>query len=110
MYLAWSITMAAYALHAPLSLTAANIALFGVGAFIMRGAGCTINDLWDKNLDKLVGKYDTTCWDRKEPIYPAVLYQPELKLVLWQAIRLRQRKRSVSWHCSSLQALPSFFR
>jgi hypothetical protein len=23
----------------------------------MRGAGCTINDMWDKNLDKSVGAY-----------------------------------------------------
>ena len=26
-------------------------ALFFSGAFIMRGAGCTVNDLWDRNLD-----------------------------------------------------------
>ncbi len=30
------------------------IALFCLGAFIMRGAGCIVNDLWDKNLDKQV--------------------------------------------------------
>lgn len=29
-------------------------ALFGIGAIIMRGAGCVINDLWDKNLDAQV--------------------------------------------------------
>jgi len=29
-------------------------ALFGLGAIIMRGAGCVINDLWDKDIDKLV--------------------------------------------------------
>jgi len=29
-------------------------ALFFSGALIMRGAGCTINDLWDRNLDPLV--------------------------------------------------------
>ncbi|KAK5032087.1 Para-hydroxybenzoate--polyprenyltransferase, mitochondrial precursor (PHB:polyprenyltransferase) [Exophiala sideris] len=28
-----------------------TIALFFTGALIMRGAGCTINDLWDRNLD-----------------------------------------------------------
>lgn len=49
---AWSITMAAYALQAPLAVPATYLALFGTGAFIMRGAGCTINDLWDRNLDK----------------------------------------------------------
>lgn len=30
------------------------ILLFGIGAVIMRSAGCIINDLWDKELDKLV--------------------------------------------------------
>ena len=28
------------------------LSLFGVGAFCMRGAGCTINDLWDVDFDK----------------------------------------------------------
>lgn len=27
------------------------LTLFGLGAFIMRGAGCTINDMWDKDID-----------------------------------------------------------
>lgn len=31
-----------------------TIALFGMGAMIMRGAGCTINDLWDKDIDAQV--------------------------------------------------------
>lgn len=30
------------------------LALFGTGAFIMRGAGCTINDMWDQDIDKMV--------------------------------------------------------
>ncbi|KAG8196981.1 hypothetical protein JTE90_013131 [Oedothorax gibbosus] len=32
------------------------IALFGTGAFLMRGAGCTINDLWDKDIDSKVAR------------------------------------------------------
>jgi 4-hydroxybenzoate polyprenyltransferase len=31
-------------------------ALFLTGALVMRGAGCTINDLWDRNLDTLVAR------------------------------------------------------
>ena len=31
-------------------------ALFFAGALIMRGAGCTINDLWDRNLDPHVAR------------------------------------------------------
>ena len=29
-------------------------AVFGAGAFIMRGAGCTVNDLWDREIDRQV--------------------------------------------------------
>jgi 4-hydroxybenzoate polyprenyltransferase len=30
--------------------------LFGTGAIVMRGAGCVINDLWDRDIDKKVGE------------------------------------------------------
>ncbi|XP_059619944.1 4-hydroxybenzoate polyprenyltransferase, mitochondrial [Phlebotomus argentipes] len=30
------------------------LALFGAGAFTMRGAGCTINDMWDRDIDAKV--------------------------------------------------------
>lgn len=30
------------------------LSLFGAGAVLMRGAGCTINDLWDRDYDKQV--------------------------------------------------------
>lgn len=46
---------------APMAVPMASIAevvgtagLFFAGAMIMRGAGCTINDLWDRNLDPYV--------------------------------------------------------
>lgn len=35
----------------------AMLALFGTGAVIMRGAGCTINDMWDQKYDKMVKKF-----------------------------------------------------
>ena len=53
--LAWSITMASYACHAPLTTPLTYISLFGLGALIMRSAGCTINDMADKDFDKAVG-------------------------------------------------------
>ncbi|KAG6880452.1 hypothetical protein C0992_000054 [Termitomyces sp. T32_za158] len=54
---AWSITMASYALQLPFTTPLTYIGLFGLGAVVMRGAGCTINDMWDKNLDKAVGEF-----------------------------------------------------
>jgi len=47
-------TLLAAPLAAPITpphIVAAYTGLFGIGALIMRGAGCTINDLWDRNLD-----------------------------------------------------------
>ncbi|EFI27734.1 para-hydroxybenzoate-polyprenyltransferase [Coprinopsis cinerea okayama7 len=52
----WSIAMASYALHLPPSVPLTYISLCGIGALVMRGAGCTINDMWDKNLDKSVAR------------------------------------------------------
>ncbi|KAJ1653290.1 Para-hydroxybenzoate--polyprenyltransferase, mitochondrial precursor (PHB:polyprenyltransferase) [Dispira simplex] len=53
---AWSITMAAYHQSASPLLTLKMMALFGTGALVMRGAGCTINDMWDKNIDNRVAR------------------------------------------------------
>lgn len=49
--------MASYATHAPVSTALGYTALFATGAFIMRGAGCTINDMWDRRLDRAVGAF-----------------------------------------------------
>jgi 4-hydroxybenzoate polyprenyltransferase len=51
---AWSITLAAAHAHVPPTQLFSMLGLFGVGSVIMRGAGCTINDMWDRNLDKKV--------------------------------------------------------
>lgn len=52
----WSLGMAAHAGQLPdLKL----LTLFGVGAIIMRGAGCTINDMWDRNIDSRVARTRT---------------------------------------------------
>lgn len=52
----WSITMAAYMSAAPILHTMWMLSVFTVGAFVMRGAGCTINDMWDRNLDNKVAR------------------------------------------------------
>lgn len=49
--------MASCATQAPISVPLTYLSLFGIGAFIMRGAGCTINDMWDRDLDKAVGNH-----------------------------------------------------
>jgi 4-hydroxybenzoate polyprenyltransferase len=46
---AWSIALAGTTLD-----NFALMGLFGIGTILMRGAGCTINDLWDKEFDRRV--------------------------------------------------------
>ncbi|KAL0592172.1 hypothetical protein ABG067_000279 [Albugo candida] len=47
----WSISLAAPIGQFPdLKL----LSLFGIGSLIMRSAGCTINDMWDRKFDRLV--------------------------------------------------------
>ena len=49
----WSLALAA-GLARDIAFLPLNIALFFVGAFAMRGAGCTWNDIADRDLDALV--------------------------------------------------------
>lgn len=46
---------ASYTAAAPLPVLTTSLCFFA-GALIMRGAGCTINDLWDRNLDPRVAR------------------------------------------------------
>ncbi|XP_033111358.1 4-hydroxybenzoate polyprenyltransferase, mitochondrial-like [Anneissia japonica] len=48
---AWSIAMAASPGSFP---NFYYLGVCGIGALLMRGAGCTINDMWDKDFDKSV--------------------------------------------------------
>jgi len=45
---AWSLTLATPVGQLP---DPSLLALFALGAFMMRSAGCTINDMWDKDFD-----------------------------------------------------------
>jgi 4-hydroxybenzoate polyprenyltransferase len=40
----------------PPSEAARLIALFGIGSLVMRAAGCVVNDLWDRDIDRRVAR------------------------------------------------------
>jgi 4-hydroxybenzoate polyprenyltransferase len=48
----WSILLP----RAPWPETVRLILLFGIGAVVMRGAGCVVNDIWDRKIDRLVAR------------------------------------------------------
>ncbi len=47
----WSVALAAAPGNLP---DIAMLSLMLAGSFVMRGAGCTINDMWDKKIDSKV--------------------------------------------------------
>ena len=92
-------------LAAPLSPVAAaspmtvltTSALFLSGALIMRGAGCTVNDLWDRNLDPYVTR------TRLRPIARGAV--KPINALLWAGVQslfglgiLLQFPTSCLWH------------
>ena len=56
------------------------LGLFTIGAFVMRGAGCTINDLWDRDLDRQVERTKT------RPLASGTVTQTQA--IAWLAIQL----------------------
>ncbi|KAJ1028811.1 hypothetical protein NDA16_001976 [Ustilago loliicola] len=56
---AWSIVLASHTLGLPFTTPLFYTMLFGVGAVVMRGAGCTINDMWDVKMDRMVERTKT---------------------------------------------------
>ena len=52
----WSTCLATSAGHVP---DIQLLAMFGLGSLVMRGAGCTINDMWDRNIDRQVRHCET---------------------------------------------------
>lgn len=65
---AWSTALAAQ----PGSLPDARLlALFAIGSVAMRGAGCTINDMWDRDIDRQVER------TRRRPLASGELSLPQ---------------------------------
>src|SRR6185369_9594497 len=48
----WGILLA----RAPWPETVRLILLFAIGSVVMRAAGCVVNDLWDRDIDRLVAR------------------------------------------------------
>ena len=44
-----------------------TLCLFGSGALLMRGAGCTINDIWDRKYDGQVSLQTWQFLNNEEP-------------------------------------------
>jgi len=52
----WSLALASHYRDVPWQLSLTYILLFALGAFVMRGAGCVVNDLADRKYDAMVDR------------------------------------------------------
>jgi 4-hydroxybenzoate polyprenyltransferase len=56
------------------------VSMFGIGAMVMRGAGCTVNDLWDRPFDRHVAR------TRHRPLVNGSVTAPQaLQFILLQS-------------------------
>ncbi|KAM0061456.1 putative 4-hydroxybenzoate polyprenyltransferase [Helianthus debilis subsp. tardiflorus] len=101
----WSITLAASPGHLP---DFKMMALFGCGAFLLRGAGCTINDLLDRDIDTKVER------TKSRPIASGALTPFQgvsflgLQLLLGLGILLQLNNYSIILGASSLLLVFSY--
>ncbi len=55
----WGLGLGWQAARPPVEEMVRLVVLFGIGAIVMRGAGCTVNDLMDRDLDRRVARTAT---------------------------------------------------
>lgn len=78
----WAITLAAGGMRAMAPYDWWLMMLFGAGAVIMRGAGCIINDLWDRKLDQTVARTN------QRPLASGAITPPQALLFLFVLLLL----------------------
>ncbi|KAI9911167.1 hypothetical protein PsorP6_009444 [Peronosclerospora sorghi] len=101
----WSISMAAPTGHLPdLKL----LALFGIGAVIMRSAGCTVNDMWDKDFDKRVERTNKRPLAAGHLTYPQAWTFLALQLSAALAVLLQLNWYSIALGASSLALVGAY--
>ncbi|WFD01069.1 4-hydroxybenzoate polyprenyltransferase [Malassezia yamatoensis] len=98
----WSITLASQFAGAPISTWLTNLALFGAGSFIMRSAGCTINDMWDAKIDAQVERTKTRPIASGEVSYPQATVFLGLQLAAGLAILVNLNTYSIVLGCAAL--------
>ncbi|KAG8906026.1 Para-hydroxybenzoate--polyprenyltransferase, mitochondrial precursor (PHB:polyprenyltransferase) [Tulasnella sp. 403] len=97
--------MASYATQVPPSVPLTYLGLFGTGAFLMRSAGCTINDMWDRNLDKAVERTKNRPLARGDLTFNQSLGFLSVQLTAALAVLLQLNWYSIALGASSLSVV-----
>lgn len=101
----WSLSLAA----APGTLPDLRLAaLLATGAFVMRGAGCTINDLWDRDFDRRVERTKQRPLAAGTVTVPAALGFLVLQLLLGLGVALQLSPLALAVSVASLPLVVAY--
>ncbi|KAJ3342350.1 Para-hydroxybenzoate--polyprenyltransferase, mitochondrial precursor (PHB:polyprenyltransferase) [Gonapodya sp. JEL0774] len=106
----WSIGMATYAAAGSVTLGSAigTSALFAVGALVMRGAGCTVNDMWDVKFDRMVERTRTRPLASGAITYPQAWAFLAAQLTVGLGVLLQLNWYSIVLGASSLTLVATY--
>lgn len=82
--------------------------LFGIGALVMRGAGCTINDLWDRQIDRAVARTRTRPIASGQIGVPAALAFLALQMLIGLLVLIQFNLPTVAWGGVSLLLVATY--
>ena len=98
----WSILLAQSLKPEGIGRSMTLVVLFAVGSIVMRSAGCVVNDIWDRRLDRLVAR------TAKRPLASGALDVPQalvllvVLLILGLAVLLQLNHAAQRWGAASL--------
>ncbi|KAI8449614.1 para-hydroxybenzoate-polyprenyltransferase [Phakopsora pachyrhizi] len=97
-----SIALASSAISAAPQVLVTQSLIFAIGALVMRGAGCTINDLWDRSIDREVERTRSRPLAKGTVTVPAAIGWLGLQLSVGLAVLLQLNAYSIFLGASSL--------
>lgn len=105
----WSTALATV----PLGAATPDLSLcltFGLGAFVMRGAGCTINDMWDARYDRRVARTRSRPLANGDLSYPQAwgFLAAQLSLGLGVLLSLPHLDACFAWGAAALPLVATY--
>lgn len=98
----WGILLARSATPMRIERSVLLIILFATGSIVMRSAGCIVNDVWDRRLDRLVARTSTRPLASGALDLPRALVLLAVLLSLGLAVLLQLNGAAQRWGAASL--------
>ena len=98
----WGILLARSVMPVRIESLVLLILLFAIGSIVMRSAGCVVNDIWDRRLDRLVARTAMRPLASGTLDVPQALVLLAILLSLGLAVLLQINSAAQRWGAASL--------